>query len=277
MKTIISATIALLAITGLAAFSDTQTVSLQAQQTPVKDAMEQISKQVGLQIICDTGVSGTVNGSFSSMELEKFLDTVTKGGDLKWQKIYLPPNPDKKPTLDQIKTQMRTLKAVGEQSIVVYDPITKQQTVYVKQSVEAAKLPTDSLGLTPVYLITSIKAEAEAAKVQAAVAAGATLDPKVVAQLQSLDSQRKSVLLQLPADQRVQALQQQMISDMNSDPATQAAIMKAQWDARQQMPQELQTQYRQYMRTVMQSVNPGGGWRGGGGGGGRRGNGTPAP
>ncbi len=251
-------------------------VSLQAEQTPVKDVMAEISKQVGLQIFCESDVQGAVSGSFAAMELEKFFDTVTAGGKLSWQKLYLPVTPEKKPTLEDIKARIKAIKAIGERSIVVYDPKTKVQTAYVIGPVESSKIIPESLGMQTFYLISAVKTQAPATKLADASAPGQVepIDPKVVEQFQSMQMERIGMLNALKPEQRAKLLQQEMVSEMSLDPTTRAAVMKAQFDARRSMTPEMQQQYRDSMREVMQSVRqmdpsignmrgPGGGGRGG--------------
>ena len=95
--------------------------------------MDQLSKQSGIQIVCDKDVKGTVTGSFTSIELDKLVGTLTKSNNLSWQKVYLPVQEDKKPTLDQVKARASAVSAVSGGSVVVVDPVTGKQKVFVEQ------------------------------------------------------------------------------------------------------------------------------------------------
>lgn len=279
MKRII-ATVGLLIVSASATIAaDAPKVSLQAQQMPIKDAMAQISKQAGVQVICETGVKGEITGSFSDMDLEKLLDMVTAGGKIAWRKVYLPTTDDKKPTIEQIKSRVDSLRAIGDLPIAVYDPATKKETLYVSQEIDSVKITPESIGLKPVYLVSDVPVEQPVVKPAAGTATGnladVKVDPKIEKQFRDRAMERIGMLNALPADQRAKLVQDEMIDMMKMDPSTLASLVKAQRDARNQMPQQLRDQYRQTMRAVNQLVGGGmGGGRGNGGprrGGGQRG------
>src|ERR1035437_7594870 len=69
-----------LACAGFAA--DAPKVTLDAKDTPFNDAMADIAKQAGVQIVCESDFKKTVTGHFDSMDLEKLVDTLTKVNSL---------------------------------------------------------------------------------------------------------------------------------------------------------------------------------------------------
>jgi hypothetical protein len=160
MKTLTTLAIAImLALSFSFAFAaDSPKVSLNAQDMTLDQTAAELSKQAGIPVICDSAVRGTVSGSFSDIELDKLLDIITKPQNLKWQKVYLPDQKDKKLTFEQIKAQAEAVAAIADMPMAVYDPTTGKQTVFIKQAADAPAVSPEKLGLKPVYLITKPKA-----------------------------------------------------------------------------------------------------------------------
>ena len=239
-------------------------VSLSAQDMKLDQAVADLSKQAGVQIVCDTDVKGAVSGQFTSIGLEKLLDLIVKTNNLKWQKFYLPvPEDQKKPTLEQIKSRAAAIAAVTSGTMVVYDPTTGKQRVFVEQDSTAPKVEPDKLGLKPVYLISAPKVATK--EVEAKPDSAQMTDMK----FQSVQDQRMDLLSQMTSEQRVTAFQQEMESMINMDPATRKQIMTDQMKARREMSPEMRDQFRQMMRE-MGGGRGGRGQRGGGDGGNAR-------
>lgn len=246
--------------------ADTSKVTLKAENMTLADAVTDLSKQAGIQIMCDTGVKGTVNGSFSDMDLEALLDVITKSNNLKWQKLFFPANAEKKPTLSEIKAQAKAVAAASDMPLVVYDPITKKQSVFVRQTVDAPVVSPEKLGLKPLYLISSTVVE---------TAADTKTEGDAYSKFQQLQQERQKALMDMTPEQRVAALQQEMLAQMGMDPNVRAQMMKDQMMARRNMDPNMQQQYRQMMHDTFQmlrdqGVIPDHGW---GGDHGPRGNG----
>lgn len=221
-------------------------VALDAQDMPIAQAMANLSKQAGIQIICDTGVSGTVTGSFTSIELESLLDSITKANGLKWQKLYLPtPSEEQKPTLEQVKAQAAAVAAVSGGAMVVYDPATGKQKVFVEQPKDTPSVDPDKLGLKPVYLVSLPQAAQPAKKTTTAAA-----DTDYAA----LEQQRMNMLAGMTPDQRVQAMQQEMIQMLALDPSTRQQLMMDQMRARHEMDPQIREQLHQTMHDTFRSM-----------------------
>jgi hypothetical protein len=272
MKTLTTLAIAImLALSFSFAFAaDSPKVSLNAQDMTLDQTAAELSKQAGIPVICDSAVRGTVSGSFSDIELDKLLDIITKPQNLKWQKVYLPDQKDKKLTFEQIKAQAEAVAAIADMPMAVYDPTTGKQTVFIKQAADAPAVSPEKLGLKPVYLITKPKAVEVAKKEE-----NNSDDP--VSAFQQLNNDRMKALMQMTPDQRVAALQQEMSSMMSMDDASRMQYMKDQFDARRNMDPALRDQMRETMRNTFKMMHDSGmipeGWghRGGDHGGNRGG------
>lgn len=237
-------------------------VSLSAKDMPIADAAADLAKQASVQIVCDSNVKASVTGSFQSIDLEKLLDAVTKSNGLTWQKLYLPTDAEQKPILEQVKARAEAVAAISGGPIVICDPVTGKQKVFVEQSSATPTVEPDKLGLKPVYLISKPKSETSADK---------SKDQDLGKQLQSLEQERLKLLAKMTPEQRVAAAQQQMLSQMSLTPEMRQQTFLDQMKARQSMDPQMQQQYRQMMRDTFTALREqglipqGGGWRGGGG------------
>ena len=219
-------------------------VTLDAQSTPIKQVVTDLSKQSGIQIMCDSDVRNSVTGRFESMDLEKLLDTITKSNNLKWQKIYLSVQNDQSPTLEQVKSRAEAISALTGGSIVVYDPATGKQKVFVEQVPATPSVEPDKLGLKPIYLISKPKDETKEQK----------SDKDTAARFTSLQNERLKLLAGMSPEQRVSALQQEMLYMTQVDPGTRQQMMLDQMNARRNMNPQMREAYQQTMRETFQSM-----------------------
>ncbi len=231
--------------------ADAPKVNLDANATPFDEAMADIGKQAGVQIICDADLKKNLTGHFESMELDKLLDTLTKQNDLIWQKLYLPvPDKDKPLSADQIKARAAAVAAISG-PIVVCDSSGKQK-VFVEQESTAPTLDPDKLGLKLVYLISKRKAD----------------DGKNAAsKLTALETERMQLLSKMTSEQRVSALQSEAKYVMDMDPSDRQQMVLDQFNAQRSLFQD--PQYQQTMSATMQALRsqgliPAFGGRGGG-------------
>lgn len=218
-------------------------VKLNAQETPIAEAMLDLGKQAGVQIVCDTDVKASVSGQFESIELEKLLDTITKLNNLKWQKIYVtvPEDKDARPTLEQIKARAAAIAVVTGSPMVVFDPVTRKQKVFIEQDPAAPSISPEKLGLQPVYLISVPTAEKKALS---------QADKDAATYFQSLQDERMKLMANMNSEQRVTAIQQEMHYMMNMDPQARQQVMLDQFNARRTMGDD----YRQMMRDTFRSM-----------------------
>lgn len=248
--------------------STSPAVTLSAKDMPIDQVATELGKQTGIQISCDPAVKGSFNGSFSAMPLEKALDLVAKSGSLKWQKVFLAPPPaGQKVALTTIKSRCDAVAAMAGSTVVVFDPVTGKQRVFVEQDPASPAVDPAKLGLKPVYLVSKpvVVEIAKDAK------AGSS------SQLQQLNEQRMKLMMQLPSDQRVSAMQQDMMLTAAMDPTARSQYVLDQMNARRNMSPEQRAAYDTAMGDAYNSLRQqgliSGRTRGGpgGGGGGRRG------
>ena len=249
--------------------ADSPKAALEAQDMPIEQAMADIGKQCGVQIVLDTGVKGAVTGHFASIELESLLDAITKSNNLKWQKFYLPAKEEQKPTLEQIKARANAVAALAGGAIVVCDPATGKQKVFVEQNTATPSVEPDKIGMKPLYLISKPKVETkDSAETQKANQDAAT-------RFKSLQDERMKLLSQMTPEQRIAAMQQETLAMMYLDPAARQQMMLDQMKARQSMDPQTREQYQQMMHDTFRAMREQGlipegqrGGRGRGGGGG---------
>lgn len=248
----------------------TPVITLSAADMPMDKVMAEVGKQSGSQIVCDTDVKGAVNGNFSSMELEKFLDTITKLHKLKWQKVYLQSKAEQKPTLAQLKARADAVSALTGGAFVIQDPVTGKQKVFVEQDSAKPSVDPDKLGLKPVYLVTSTNAKKPEPEAKPATNAA-------TGEFQELATERMRMMSAMSPDQRVAALQQDMLLMAQMDPANQQQMLLAQMNAQRNMDPVVRDAYRNAMRSAYhalrdQGLIPRNSGRGGGSRGRGRGN-----
>ena len=243
-----------------ATLADSPKVALDAKDMPIQQAMEQVGKEAGVQIVCESSVKGTVNGTFESVELEKLLDTITRLNNLKWQKLYLPAESDQKPTPEQINARAEAIAAVTGGPMVVCDPATGKQKVFVEQDSAAPSVAPDKLGLKLVYLISKPKEEPKVETKESEKGKGESTD------FQSLEQERVKLMAKMTPEQRVAAMQQETAYVMQLDPATRQQVLIDQFMAQRNMDPQTRDLYRQAMRDAMNAMHDQGLIQGGPGG-----------
>ncbi|MBI2841876.1 MAG: hypothetical protein HYX78_00595 [Armatimonadetes bacterium] len=242
---VVGALVLLLSLACMAIAADAPKVTLEAQSTPIQKAMDDVGKQAGVQILCDSDVKAAISAQFGSIELEKLLDAVTMSNNLKWQKLYLPDQSEQKPSLEKIKARAEAVAAVAGGTIVVCDPATGKQKVFVEQDAASPSVDPEKLGMKPVYLISKPKVETKDAEQP---------EQDAATRFQSLQNERMKLLAEMTPEQRINATQQEMMSMMNMDPATRQQIMMDQMSARRNMAPEIRDSYRQMMRETFRSM-----------------------
>ena len=282
MKTgLITMALVLLVALACAAAAESPKVTLDASDTPIAQAMADLGKQANVQIVCDSDLKQTITGHFQSMELEKLLDTITKVNDLTWQKLYLPAQqPGQKLTPEQIKARAEAVAAVTGGPIVVCDPVTGKQKVFVEQDPAKQSVAPDKLGLELIYLIAKPKAAVKDSAQQGDAAK----------RFKTLETERMKLLSEMTSAERQSAMQQETVDLMKLDPATRQQVMIDQILAQHNMDPQTQAAYWQVRHDTMRTMHdqglipndqggPGGGRgrRGGGGGGGDAGGGQQQP
>ncbi|MCL5105061.1 MAG: hypothetical protein M1133_13230 [Armatimonadetes bacterium] len=239
MKTIAITGILLILLSLACMAADNPKVTMDAKDTPFDQVLAELGKQAGVQIVCDSAVKGPITGHFESVDLEKLLDTLTKSRGLTWQKLYLPGDSDQKPTLEQLRARTEAIAAISGGPIVICDPVTGKQKVYVEQTQAAQSVEPDKLGLKPVYLVAKPKSDKLEKDKN---------DEDLGKQFQTLQQDRLKLLAKMTPEQRVAAMQQEMTSMMTLTPEMRQQVFLDQFKARQSMDPQMRDQYRQMMR-----------------------------
>jgi hypothetical protein len=262
---ILTGVLALLLLASLgsiAAPSENPKITLDATDMSIQKALAEIGSQAGVQIMCDSDVKGAVTGSFQSTELEKALNSISNLNKLKWKKVYLSVQADQKPTLAQVKARAEAVTAISGGPVVVYDPATGKQRVFVEQDPATPSIDPVKLGLKPVYLVTNSTSAIKDAQ--------SDKQDTAPNRLESLQQERMKLLAEMNPQQRVAAYQQEMLMMAQADPATRQQMVLDQMNARRNMDPQSQEMYRNAMRDTRnalraQGLIPDRGPRGGGG------------
>jgi len=245
MSKIIHAVVAAALMCTACAAAESPTVTLKADGTPIAQVAAELSKQAGVRILCDTDVQASVTGQFASIELEKLLDAITNVAELKWRKVYVPVEEGKEPTLEQVKARAAALESVSGGSAVLYDPATGKQRVFVEQDPAKPSVEPEKLGLTPVYLISKPAAET----------AQAATDEELATRYQTLETERMQLLAQMAPEQRVAAMQGEMLAMMSLDPSVRQQIMIDQMRAHRDMDPQTREQFQNMMRETFRAIH----------------------
>lgn len=235
------AIIVLASSAGMAA--DAPKVNLDAQEMPIQEAMTDVSNQADVQIVCDSDVSASISGQFSSIELDKLLDVVARTHNLKWQKLYLPVQPDQRLTTQQIKARAEAVAALTAGTVVVCDPATGKQKVFVEQDAATPSVEPAKLGLKPVYFISKPKVET-----------ADTGEEEAASRFQELQNERMKLLAEMDSEQRVAAMQDEMMAMIYLDPMTRQQMLTDQMNARRNMDPQMREAYQEIMRETFRSM-----------------------
>lgn len=255
MKRHIFLLITVILAAGALSAADIPKITLDVKDTPIAQVMEDVSKQTGVKIVCESDVRASVTGGFTSIELEKLLDTLAAMNNLKWQKLYLRLEKDKPITPEQIKARASAVAAVPSGPVVVYDAATGKQKVYVEQDPSAPAVDPEKLGLTLVYLISNAK---EQPKVEAVKDTTPSTDTAALNKLQSLEKERIKLLSQMSSSERIAAIQREAISILQLDPSLRQQILVDQILAQRNMDPQTRDLYRQAMRDAFQAMRASG-------------------
>lgn len=247
MKGIIITAALLISLGCAAVAAEAPKVTLDAQSMPMEELAAELTSQTGLQVVCDTDVKANVSAKLGAIELEKVLDAVTKPAELKWEKYFLP-STDEKPTLDKIKAQARAVAAITAGTIIVCDPVTGKQKVFVEQKADAPTVDPDKLGLKAVYLITKPKAETVAS------AQDLKASSQAVERFNQIQNERMQLMAQMSPEQRVWAMQQEMTSMLSLDNNTRQQMMLDRMRAMREMDDATRDQLRGSMHDTWRSM-----------------------
>ncbi len=240
-------------------------VTLNADGTPLKDVVAQLSQQSGASVVLDPKAEGTVTVSLNDATLSQALDVVTKLNKLSWKKLQFAKPTDETVKLDQIKSAIVALASMPVMGLAVEDPASKTSAVFARDlaaapKVDDIKLPS-GYAWTTVYVILSPEAPA-------ATAASAEGDKtKSISQAQN---QIMAQIANLTPEERQQVFANQWIAAMSMAPDIRQGMLRDQIRAMFQLDPQYRDQLRDDFRSAFRGLRPPDG--GDGGRGRRRGN-----
>lgn len=231
-----------------AAAGESPKVTLDAGDLPIEQAMVDVARQAGVQILCDPALKTTVTGHFTSIELDALMDSITKINDLKWQKLYLPSQPDQPWTFDKVKARADAMASVSMGTVIMLDPSTGKQKVFVVQDPASPAVAPDKLGLKAYYIVYKPIVETKTA------AKTGDAQQDALTRFKSIENERTKLLAQMTPSERIAALQQEMLSLLNLDPSLSRQIMQDQFMARNNLDQQSRDRYRALMHDTFHSM-----------------------
>lgn len=238
--------------------ADIPKVTLDVKDAPIAQVMDDVGRQTGVKIICESGVKASITGGFTSIDLEKLLDTIAAMNNLKWQKLYLPIAKDNPLTAEQIKARVSAVASVPGGTIVVCDAAAGKQRVYMEQDPSAPSVDPEKLGLTLVYFISNAKDEKAEPKAENGKDDSTSTDSSVLNKLQSLEKERIELLSKMSPSERMAAIQRETISLLQLDPAVRQQVFIDQIMAQRNMDPQTRDLYRRAMRDAIQTMRANG-------------------
>ena len=250
MKTIAFTLVVLLVCGAAALAADQPKVTIDAQDTPIKDVVSQISQQTGASIVLDPKATGSVTISLKDADLNQALDTIAKLSKLTWKKLQFAKPTDETVKLDEIKSAMLTLASLSMVGLSVEDPSAKTSTVFAKglpstPDTSGLKLP-EGYSWATVYAILPAESSSDKPKGRS--------DAAVTAKQVLTD------LAKMTPEDRKQYFAAEMAMEMSMAPEVRRDLLKSRMQAQFSMDQQSRDQYREDMHSVFHDLhqeNPG--------------------
>ena len=229
-----------------AALAGGTTVTLDAKNMALSDAAKLFLDQTGIQVVLDTGVSGSVTAKLEGVEIEQALNVLAQANDLRWQKLYAQPDESGKIPMDRVKAQIDALAALQNVPLAIYDPATKQQTIFARidQSTSEQAIDPAKLGLKVFYFV--FKPKPPEAKEQVRE------DP--ARKLADLRRQQMEAFLRMNPEQQRAAAEQEMMWMLNLPQDVQVRLIAGMFEAARNMDPALRDQFRHTMREALQGM-----------------------
>jgi hypothetical protein len=143
-------------------------VSVQADDTKVKEVLDSLATQSKAKILVESSVRGTLRLSLNDVSLEPALSALCEFAKLQWRKIYISPKSALLEQPDRFAATVRLMSGLSFPDMVLAGSSIKKVGVHFedKQAVKSAEdAAVDKLDMKPVYLITNDSAvAAKAAK-----------------------------------------------------------------------------------------------------------------
>ena len=237
----------------------TATFSFKASDLSITDVAASLTTKAKTPVLVEPGIADNFSGSFNQASVEQVLDAVATAANVKWQKLFIPGETAKTDELTKAQEQATVLDQLkSSATMVVYDPVAKQQITFTRQAADSAQASASAaeLKLRPVYLISSKEAKPAAIIAKATPVASAD-----VAAYNDLGEQQKQAFLTMTPEQRTQAIEQSMYADMRANPTERAAYEKARHDTFDTLRHSNSPVFQQW-RESMHATGGNGGGRG---------------
>ncbi|MDH7600700.1 MAG: hypothetical protein QHI38_00955 [Armatimonadota bacterium] len=252
-----------LLIAGTAFGAEQPKVTIEAKDVPVKDLIDDLSKQTGLSIVLDPKVQGSITLNLKDVELTQALDAIAKLKNAVWKKLQFAKPADEPVKLDQIKSAMVAIASLPLVGLAVEDPTKKTCAVLAKDlpnapDTSAVKLP-EGYSWVSVYVVLA----SEPTQEQTAASSTGT-----VAVLSKDAKERALQLAKMTPEERRQALAAEIAAEMSLAPEVRRALLADRMRAMFSLDPQFRDQYREDMHAVFHQLreeNPDFGRRGPGG------------
>jgi type II secretory pathway component GspD/PulD (secretin) len=220
-----------------------KTVTLEAKDMPVADALKKISEQTGTTVLAEKLVSGNVTVSIKDAPIEKALGLVVKPLEMMWMKVYVQSASPYAKNGDALAAQVRLLLGLKFPDIVVaptasYSPVVHLQ----KDSIASDFIKKMGAGseLQPVYLVTNDKAYTKKAlKEESKTKAKEYVD---------LNKKMMEMFIAMTPEERAEAMKQGMQMTMQMGPEVMMDMMNT---VMQMDPQYMADMNSKAMQAVM--------------------------
>lgn len=234
---------------GCAAFTESQKVTINASNTALDQAVATLSEQTGIQIILDADVKGTFTAELADIELEKALSLMVSANELKWQKLYAKPDDEGKIPMTSIKAQIAAVSALQDTPLVVFDPTTGKQTVFVRVEQKTADTAVDpaKLGMKVFYFIFKPKAAVAEEKTE-------TSADDAFTKFGQLRQQQMEIFMNLTPEQQKATMEQELSYLMNMPAADQMNLMRDFVGASREMDPQLREQFGRTMTELFRGL-----------------------
>lgn len=231
-----------------------------------------LTKSAGIPVVGDPESKVKVSASFTSTPLERVLDTLGKTAGFEWRKVFVRGSEGQgalaKEALDEARRQAAILKQIVPASakeggapaaaggaVLLYDPAAKTQVVVTVQQADSQKADdaAAALGLKPAYVLM--------AKESAPAASDAESGGASAQAYANLSAQQSHQFVQMSPQQRVEALQTSVESELTMSPQEVAAMTTARMQAYRALMESnspVVERWRQQRREVWESLRSSG-------------------
>lgn len=241
--------VTIMVVAGLAASAEAPAkVTLNLQDSKLKEAVDEISRQSGVSIVVDPKAEGTVTASLDSVDLSQALDVVTSLNDLTWKKLQFARPQDSKVSLEQLKSAVVALASMPLVGLSVEDPATKTSALFAKDL--SASPDVSGIGLPEGYSWSTVYVILSAESLPKPPSASTAAD---VSSLSKTATQTMLELANMTSEQRQQFYASEWVTQMSMTPEARRGMLRDRMAAMF----DLDPQYRDQLRQDMHEASHG--------------------